>query len=195
MIDPLPGFDPEEHSRRFPGRYIFHRDISHNVLPDLPAVDAALVDGDHNWFTVYHELRMLREAAEARGAPDAAARHARRLAGRTAGATSTTSPSRIPDEFRQPYARRGLLPGRRDLRRQGGINPHLANAIEEGGPRNGVTDGTGRLRRRVRRLAARRAAAALLRPRDRRARGAADSAPATRARCSTGSRAMGAATS
>ena len=69
VIDPLPNFDPEEHSRRFPGRYIFHRDISHNVLPDLPAVDAALVDGDHNWFTVYHELRFLREAAEAAGRP------------------------------------------------------------------------------------------------------------------------------
>ena len=49
VIDPLPGFDPEEHSRRFPGRYVFHRDISHNVLPRLPAMDAALVDGDHNW--------------------------------------------------------------------------------------------------------------------------------------------------
>ena len=69
VIDPLPTFDPEEHSRRFPGRYVFHRDISHNVLPQLPAVDAALIDGDHNWYTVYHELRFLREAAEAAGRP------------------------------------------------------------------------------------------------------------------------------
>ena len=34
VIDPLPSFDPAEHERRFPGRYVFHRDISHNVLPD-----------------------------------------------------------------------------------------------------------------------------------------------------------------
>ena len=137
VIDPLPIFDPEEHSRRFPGRYIFHRDISHNVLPDLPAVDAALVDGDHNWFTVYHELRFLREAAEAAGRPmpllvmhDVGWPYGRR--------DLYYEPDRIPDEYRQPYARRALLPGRRDLSDRGGMNPHLANAVEEGGPRNGV---------------------------------------------------------
>ena len=32
VIDPVPEFDPAEHERAFPGRYIFHRDISHNVL-------------------------------------------------------------------------------------------------------------------------------------------------------------------
>ena len=62
VIDPIPEFDPAEHEQRFPGRYIFHRDVSHNVLPTLPPVDVALVDGDHNWFTVYHELKMLAEA-------------------------------------------------------------------------------------------------------------------------------------
>ncbi len=137
VIDPLPIFDPEEHSRRFPGRYIFHRDISHNVLPGLPAVDAALVDGDHNWFTVYHELRFLREAAEAEGRPmpllvmhDVGWPYGRR--------DLYYEPDRIPEEFRQPYARRALLPGRRELSDGGGMNPHLANALEEGGPRNGV---------------------------------------------------------
>jgi len=59
VIDPVPEFDPAQHEERFPGRYIFHRDISHNVLPGLPPMDVALVDGDHNWFTVYHELRLL----------------------------------------------------------------------------------------------------------------------------------------
>ena len=137
VIDPLPNFDPEEHSRRFPGRYVFHRDISHNVLPRLPAMDAALVDGDHNWFTVYHELRFLREAAEAAGRPmpllvmhDVWWPYGRR--------DLYYEPDRIPDADRRPYARRGLLPGRRDLVEKGGLNQHLANALEEGGPRNGV---------------------------------------------------------
>jgi cephalosporin hydroxylase len=137
VIDPLPSFDPEEHSRRFPGRYVFHRDISHNVLPQLPAVDAALVDGDHNWFTVYHELRFLRDAADAAGRPmpllvmhDVGWPYGRR--------DLYYEPGRIPAEQRQPYARRGLLPGRRSLVDSGGLNPHLANALEEGGPRNGV---------------------------------------------------------
>ena len=69
VIDPLPAFDPAEHEARFGGRYIFHRDISHDVLPTLPPMDVALIDGDHNWFTVYHELRMLSEVSRAAGRP------------------------------------------------------------------------------------------------------------------------------
>ena len=69
VIDPVPIFDPSVHEERFPGRYVFHRDVSHNVLPDLEACDAALVDGDHNWFTVLNELRMLRDAARAANRP------------------------------------------------------------------------------------------------------------------------------
>jgi cephalosporin hydroxylase len=137
VVDPLPQFDPSEHARRFPGRYIFHRDISHNVLPDLPAADAALIDGDHNWFTVYHELRMLRETARGAGVPmplvimhDVCWPYGRR--------DLYYVPERIPEEFRQPYERRGLKPGRRELLDEGGLNQELANAIEEGGSRNGV---------------------------------------------------------
>src|SRR5690606_39347253 len=63
VIDPLPQFDPAEHEAAFPGRYIFHLGTSHDVLPTLPPCDVALVDGDHNWFTVYHELRMFAETA------------------------------------------------------------------------------------------------------------------------------------
>ena len=138
VIDPLPSFDPEEHSRRFPGRYVFHRDISHNVLPDLPAVDAALVDGDHNWYTVYHELRFLRAAAEAAGRP---------------------LPLIVMHDVRWPYGRRDLYyepgpdpggvppavcapraccPAGASCATREGMNPHLRNALEEGGPRNGV---------------------------------------------------------
>ena len=69
VIDPVPAFDPSEHERRFPGRYIFHRDLSRNVLDALPAVDVALVDGDHNWYTVDLELRLLSEAARREDAP------------------------------------------------------------------------------------------------------------------------------
>ncbi|HEV8177810.1 MAG TPA: TylF/MycF/NovP-related O-methyltransferase, partial [Gemmatimonadales bacterium] len=137
VIDPVPIFDPTEHARRFPGRYIFHRDISHNVLPTLPPADAALVDGDHNWFTVYHELRMLRETARKAGTPmpllimhDVCWPYGRR--------DLYYAPERIPEEFRQPHETRGILPGRKELVREGGLNQQLENALEEGGPRNGV---------------------------------------------------------
>ena len=50
------------------------------------------------------------------------------------------TPERIPEEFRQPYRAGGIVPGRSELGPpgSGGLNPHLANAEAEGGPRNGV---------------------------------------------------------
>jgi cephalosporin hydroxylase len=137
VIDPVPMFDPTEHAQRFPGRYVFHRDISHNVLPHLPPCDAALIDGDHNWFTVYHELRMLRDTARNAEVPmpllilhDVCWPYGRR--------DLYHAPDRIPEEFRQPYDSRGIVPGRSQLAQQGGLNQQLHNAIREGGPRNGV---------------------------------------------------------
>lgn len=140
VIDPLPQFDPSEHEERFEGRYVFHRDLSLNVLGDIPACDVALIDGDHNWYTVYNELRLLREAADAAGRPmpmcvlhDVGWPYGRR--------DLYYDPSNIPEEHRQPYDRRGMALGRTDLVRRGGMNPGLANALEEGGPRNGVRTG------------------------------------------------------
>jgi Macrocin-O-methyltransferase (TylF)/Methyltransferase domain len=137
VIDPVPRFDPREHARRFPGRYIFHRDISHNVLPDLPPCDAALIDGDHNWFTVYHELRMLRETAREAGVPmpllvmhDVCWPFGRR--------DLYYAPERIPEEFRHPYDTRGIVPQRVELAKEGGLSQGYHNAVREGGPRNGV---------------------------------------------------------
>ncbi len=137
VVDPVPSFDPEEHMRRFPGRYIFHRDISLNVLPEAGAFDVALVDGDHNWYTVYNELRLLREASRREEQPlpllvlhDVAWPYGRR--------DLYYTPSEIPEEFRQPYRRLGMRPGRKELLPRGGMNITLDNAVLEGGPRNGV---------------------------------------------------------
>ena len=142
VIDPAPQFDPSEHARRFPGRYHFHRDISHNVLPTLPPVDAALIDGDHNWYTVYNELKMLDATASEAGAPlpilvlhDVGWPYGRR--------DLYYAPERIPEEFRQPYAQKGMRlrrgrGARTDLLDRGGFNPKMNNAVREGGPRNGI---------------------------------------------------------
>ena len=48
------------------------------------------------------------------------------------------APERIPEEFRQPYAQRGIRPGTDSVLPHGGINPRHDNALVEGGPRNGV---------------------------------------------------------
>jgi cephalosporin hydroxylase len=137
VVDPLPDFDPAEHERRFPGRYVLHRDTSHNVLPHLPLVDVALIDGDHNWYTVFHELRLLHEAAQRVDGPlpvlimhDVLWPYGRR--------DLYYAPERIPSEFRQPYDQRGMRPDRPKLLHNGGMNRELFNAVTEGGARNGV---------------------------------------------------------
>ncbi|MFP5256339.1 MAG: CmcI family methyltransferase [Acidimicrobiia bacterium] len=137
VIDPLPQFDPAEHERAFPGRYIFHLGISHDVLPTLPPADVALVDGDHNWFTVHRELHMLAATAREAGVGlpllilhDVAWPYGRR--------DLYYSPERIPAEHRQPHRQAGMRPGRSELLPNGGMNLELDNAEHEGGPRNGV---------------------------------------------------------
>jgi Macrocin-O-methyltransferase (TylF)/Methyltransferase domain len=137
VIDPEPHFDPTEHQRRFPGRFHFYRDLSHNVLPELPVMDAVLIDGDHNWYTVFHELELLAATARKAGAPlpvllmhDVGWPYGRR--------DLYYAPERIPEEYRQPYAQRGIRRGRSELLESGGINPRMNNALHEGGPRNGV---------------------------------------------------------
>jgi cephalosporin hydroxylase len=137
VIDPLPEFDAGALEQRFPGRYVFHRDLSLNVLADCGAFDLALVDGDHNWYTVYNELRVLRESARAAGEPlpvlilhDVSWPYGRR--------DLYYAPEQIPAEFRQPFAPRGMRPDRSQLLPSGGMNASLHNADHEGGPRNGV---------------------------------------------------------
>ncbi len=106
VIDPLPAFDPSEHEEAFAGRYVFHEALSLDVLPTLPAMDAALIDGDHNWYTVYNELRLLAEVSRAAGRPlpllflhDVGWPYGRR--------DLYYDPEQIPEEYRQPYRKAG----------------------------------------------------------------------------------------
>jgi cephalosporin hydroxylase len=138
VIDPLPEFDPTEHEVRFAGRYVFHRDLSVNVLGALPPMDVALIDGDHNWFTVATELRLLAAVSRAAGAPlpvailhDVAWPYGRR--------DLYYNPDTIPSEHRQPWRRAGIRRGQSELvDGAAGMNTELANAEHEGGPHNGV---------------------------------------------------------
>jgi cephalosporin hydroxylase len=140
VIDPVPDFDPEEHAKQFGGQYIFHRDLSVNVLGDLPVMDAALIDGDHNWYTVYHECRLLAEVSTAAGAPlpvmvfhDVCWPYGRR--------DLYYNPDNVPTEYRHEWQYKGMRPGVARLVPQNGLNPTMANAVLEGGPRNGVMTG------------------------------------------------------
>jgi hypothetical protein len=107
------------------------------VLADLEPMDAALIDGDHNWYTVFHELRLLAEGARRHDAPlpllvlhDVGWPYGRR--------DLYYDPETIPAEFRQPHRKAGMRLGRSDLVAKGGMSAGHWNAEHEGGPRNGV---------------------------------------------------------
>ncbi len=77
-------------------------------------VDAALIDGDHNWYTVINEVRMLADKSEAQGHEfpltllhDVGWPYGRR--------DQYCDPDAIPDEYRQPIHSGGLWPGEEGL--------------------------------------------------------------------------------
>ena len=58
-IDPAPMFNHSELENEYRSCLVFHKDTSLNVLPEMDSADFVLIDGDHNWYTVYNELILL----------------------------------------------------------------------------------------------------------------------------------------
>jgi hypothetical protein len=108
------------------------RETSLDALPRIPPADAVIVDGDHNYYTVSEELRLI-DAADGE-LPlllfhDVCWPHGRR--------DDYFAAEQIPAEHRQPIAEGGgLFPGEPGIR-CGGL-PYRGAAAREGGPRNGV---------------------------------------------------------
>jgi hypothetical protein len=112
------------------------------ALPGLAAADAWLIDGDHNWYTVYHELQLIFAKTWAAGKHPLIFLHD---VGWPSGRRDFYyAPERIPPEFRKPYTfNAGALPNRvRTVPGRGfrGGNS-FAFADREGGPQNGVLTG------------------------------------------------------
>lgn len=137
VIDPAPRLDvaawEAEHGRTLR----FHRELSLTALPAIPAMDVVLIDGDHNWFTVFHELEAIDAQARASHHPfpvvlmhDVDWPYGRR--------DLYYDPDTIPPEHRHPYRREGLHPGKGELVGEAGLNAKLANAVAENTARNGV---------------------------------------------------------
>ncbi|HEY0407308.1 MAG TPA: class I SAM-dependent methyltransferase, partial [Pyrinomonadaceae bacterium] len=117
-------------------RVKIHQGISLDVLPTLTdPFDCILIDGDHNWYTVYHELKIIEERGlqKAGGAiffHDVGWPYARR--------DMYYQPELIPQQFRHPHEQKGIAPGRAELSAEAEFNSTHHNAVREGGARNGV---------------------------------------------------------
>jgi hypothetical protein len=111
------------------------RQTSLEALPRIPLPDAVVIDGDHNYWTVSEELRLIGERATGDELPlllfhDVNWPHARR--------DDYFDVTQIPAEYRHPVAGEagGIAPGDPGLR-PGGL-PYVRSAAREGGARNGV---------------------------------------------------------
>jgi hypothetical protein len=110
------------------------RQTSHDALARSEPRDAVVIDGDHNYFTLSEELRLIAEGAEAAGMPlvlfhDLSWPHARR--------DTYYEPQRIPEEHRQPLVHNaGLAPWEPGIAAHG--LPYVWAAAREGGERNGT---------------------------------------------------------
>lgn len=111
------------------------RETSLEALPKLTLPDVVIIDGDHNYYTVHEELRLIAEQASGGDLPlllfhDVSWPHARR--------DDYFDPDQIPEDYRHPIIgdRGGIAPGTTGIRRAG--LPYVRSAAVEGGSRNGV---------------------------------------------------------
>ena len=114
------------------------RATSLEALPTIPSPDAVIIDGDHNYYTVGEELRLVDKRSRERAADaqlpliichDVCWPHGRR--------DVYYSPELIPEQHRQRMVDGAFLfPGDPGLH-SGGL-PYKWPAVREGGPRNGV---------------------------------------------------------
>ena len=134
-IDPLPKFDIDEFKAKYGDKFEIYMELSLSRLPLLKDYDVILLDGDHNWYTVYNELKIIEKSFKNKKFPvvflhDVGWPYARR--------DLYYNPENIPEAYRQPYKKLGIYPGQINLRAHGGLNTHLNNAIYENNPKNGV---------------------------------------------------------
>jgi hypothetical protein len=137
VIDPLPKYDVAAWQEEYGEHLIFHKALSLYALPKIDWFDAVLIDGDHNWYTVFSELKLMEERCEASSRPfplvmlhDVGWPYGRR--------DGYYNPSTIPDKYRKQHAKKGMRPGVAHLVKKRGLNENMANAISENEPRNGV---------------------------------------------------------
>jgi len=120
-------------------------EVRHIVQPSLETierlvgVDAWLIDGDHNWYTVYHELKLIEAACRRDGKPLLVFLHD--VGWPWARRDLYYAPELIPAAFRQRFDYEGgCVPGSPMLVPHRGFRGmgQFAAATCEGGPRNGV---------------------------------------------------------
>jgi hypothetical protein len=134
-VDPTPHPGLEALAEAHPAVELV-RQTSLDALGRIPLSDTIIIDGDHNYYTVSEELRLIAERVNAGARPmpllllhDVGWPHGRR--------DDYFVPERIPAEHRQPIEAEGALHPD-DSGIHPGALPYHHPAAREGGPGNGV---------------------------------------------------------
>lgn len=137
-IDPTP-------KREFLEWVAANRHVRHVAKPSLEAipalsdVDAWVIDGDHNYYTVGNELAIIDQLSQRDGKPLLAILHD--VAWPCARRDQYYNPSQIPEEYRQPFSwDSGVTLDEETAVPHRGFRGHgdFAYALKSGGERNGV---------------------------------------------------------
>lgn len=134
-IDPFPKFDVEKFKADYGNKFKMYPELSLKRLALLNDYDVILIDGDHNWYTVYNELKLIEKNFENKKFPVIFLHEVGWPYGRR---DLYYDPENIPEIYRQPYKKQGMYPGQTNLKEQGVLNSNLCNSIYENNPRNGV---------------------------------------------------------
>jgi Methyltransferase domain len=132
-VDPTPAPELLALAERHPELNLI-REMSHEALGGAAGYDAIVIDGDHNYYTVSEDLRLIDQGTAGGAFPlvllhDLGWPHGRR--------DSYYAPDRIPERSRQPLARNAFLdPEERGIADGGLLVEWVAK--REGGARNGV---------------------------------------------------------
>lgn len=137
VVDPLPKYDVSALQAEYGETLVFHQALSLDALQEIGCVDVALIDGDHNWYTVHGELQLMERCCSDLSQPyplvllhDIGWPYGRR--------DLYYDPETVPEAYRHPHGREGLRPGTSGVAGEQGLNADLHNALRENTPRNGV---------------------------------------------------------
>ncbi len=134
-IDPFPNFDLDNFKKEYGEKFEIYEELSISRLPLLSDYDVILIDGDHNWYTVYNELKIIEKTFKNKKFPliffhDVGWPYAKR--------DLYYNPDNIPPVYRHSYKKLGMYPGNSNLEKKGGLNASYNNSIYENSPKNGV---------------------------------------------------------
>lgn len=134
VIDPAPYVDLAEVLSPYVGHFDLLKELSVNALPKLHDIDMFFVDGDHNYYTVWHELIYIYQ-----NNPSAWV-FLHDVAWPCAYRDLYYNPSAIPTEYLHEYTYTDGVGADNQLIKNGGF--HGAGlyswAVKHGGERNGV---------------------------------------------------------